>query len=131
MARYLAKLDENNIVIDIIKVGGAECCDGNGNVVEQKAIEYIKSIFQDGHQNYVLGCKYGSIRANPIEVGGYYHNGQDVFVRKKPHPSATLNEHFQWEMPQFVTADKTGLVSSDGSSLLPGETDEEDYTEEI
>ena len=43
MARYLAKLDEkNNIVIDVIKVGGVECCDDNGNIVEEKAIAYIK-----------------------------------------------------------------------------------------
>ena len=119
MARYLAKLDENNIVIDIIKVGGAECCDNNGNVIEEKAIAYIKSIDPSGHQNYALGCKYGSVRANPIEI-----------VRKKPHPSATLNENFQWEMPPFVTADKTGLVSSDGSSLLPGEETEEEPEEE-
>ena len=75
MARYLAKLDENNIVIDIIKVGGAECCDNNGNVIEEKAIAYIKSIDPSGHQNYALGCKYGSVRANPIEIGGFYHNG--------------------------------------------------------
>nr|BDD47840.1 hypothetical protein 13 [Burkholderiaceae bacterium] len=130
MAQYLAKLDENNIVIDIIKVGGTECCDEHGNIDEEKTIAYIKSIFADGHQNYALGCKYGSIRGNPIEIGGYYHNGQNVFVRKKPHPSATLNENFQWEMPPFVTADKTGLVSSDGSSLLPGEETEEEPEEE-
>ena len=130
MARYLAKLDENNIVIDIIKVGGAECCDEHGNIDEEKAIAYIKSIDSSGHQNFALGCKYGSIRANPIEIGGYYHNGQKVFVRKKPHPSATLNDKHQWEMPPFVTADKTGLISSDGSSLIPGEETEEEPEEE-
>lgn len=130
MARYLAKLDENNIVIGVIKVGGAECCDEHGNIDEEKAIAYIRSIDPDRHQNFALGCKYGSIRGNPIEIGGYYHNGKQVFVRKKPYPSATLNENFQWEMPSFVTADKTGLVSSDGSSLIPGET-EEDNEEEI
>ena len=64
MARYLAKLDENNIVIDIIKVGGAECCDEHGNIDEEKAIAYIKSKLGNKSIKILYG---GSVNSNNVD----------------------------------------------------------------
>jgi hypothetical protein len=126
MARYLAKLDENNIVIGLVKIGGVECCDADGSINEEKAIAYQQSIDKEGHKNFALGCKDGTIRANPPEIGGHYDNGKKVFIRKKPHPIAVLNENHKWEMPDFIPASKEGMFSSDGSSLLPDEEEKEE-----
>ena len=101
-ARYLAKLGENNIIIGVAKIGGKECCDENGNIDEAKAIAYRTSIDKEGHSNWKLACRSGSIRANPPEIGGYYDNGKDIFVRRKPHPQATLNDKHQWELPPMT-----------------------------
>ena len=101
-ARYLAKLGENNIIIGVAKIGGTECCDKDGNIDEAKAIAYRTRIDKEGHSNWKLACDKGSIRANPPEIGGYYDNGKDVFVRKKPNPKAVLNDQYQWEFPPVV-----------------------------
>jgi hypothetical protein len=96
---HFAQLDNNNIVINIIVVNNNELLDQEGNEVEQKGIDFCKSLFGE-NTNWVQTSYNGNIRKNYAGIGFSYDQTKDVFIQPKPYDSWTLNETTcNWEAP--------------------------------
>lgn len=86
---HFAKLDENNIVIDIIVVSNEVLKDENGVEIEQRGIDFCKSL-DDG--NWVQTSYTQSFRKNFASIGAKYDSRLDAFIPPIPYPSWTIDE---------------------------------------
>jgi hypothetical protein len=98
LAHY-AKLDENNVVIQVIVVDNKDTADANG--VEK---EYIGAAFCER----LLGGTWkqtsynGNFRKNYAGLGYTYDAARDAFIPPKPSDDATLDEATcQWIVPSL------------------------------
>ena len=95
---HFAKLDNNNIVLEVIVVHNNELLDENGQESETKGIEFLTS-WSNGHANWKQTSYNGKIRKNYAGIGFAYRADIDAFVPPQPFPSWTLNDQAQWESP--------------------------------
>ena len=106
---YFAKLDENNIVMEVHPVHNNELLDENGNEVEQKGIDFLIA-WSGGYTNWkqVSYNTYGGVhvlggiplRKNYPDVGYTYDATRDAFIPPKPFASWVLNESTcVWDPP--------------------------------
>jgi len=96
---HFAQLDTNNIVTNIIVVHNNELLDQDGNEVEQKGIDFCKTLFgQD--TNWIQTSYNGNFRKNYASGGGTYNKELDAFIAQKPYASWILNtDTCKWEAP--------------------------------
>ena len=101
---HFAQLD-NDIVINIIVVHNNELLDQDGNEVEQKGIDFCKSLFgQD--TNWIQTSYNGNFRKNYASGGGTYNKELDAFIAQKPYASWILNtDTCKWEAPVAYPTD--------------------------
>lgn len=98
MAKF-AKLDENNVVIEVIALANEELMDDNGNEVEAKGVAFLTN-WSGGHTNWVQTNVHSLIRKNYAAKNYIYDKNRDAFIPPKPFPSWTLNEEIcQWNPP--------------------------------
>lgn len=96
---YFAKLDENNIVTQVISVNNAEIVDSNGNESELIGIEWCKN-WSGGHANWAQTSYNRRIRKNYAGIGYTYDKERDAFISPQPFASWILNENTcGWEPP--------------------------------
>ena len=96
---HFAKLDENNVVVDINVVHNNELLDENGNESEAKGIEFLTA-WSGGYTNWKQTSYNASIRKNYAVIGGTYDPTRDAFLTIKEYPSWVLNETTcQYEPP--------------------------------
>jgi hypothetical protein len=97
---HFAKLDENNVVIDVIVIHNNELLDESGNEIEAKGIEFLTT-WSSGYTNWKQTSYNGSFRKNYATIGGTYDPSRDAFIAPKYDPSWVLNEDIcQWESPE-------------------------------
>ena len=112
-----AKLNNENEVIDIVKVSNDVITDNNGIEQEILGINFLHSTYNDTSViwkktsvNTKLGKYYNvdltegdqskAFRKNYAIIGGIYDPIRDAFMLKKPYDSWTLNETTcGWEAP--------------------------------
>jgi hypothetical protein len=106
---HFAQVD-NNIVINVIVVHNNELLDQDGNEIEQKGIDFCKSLFgQD--TNWIQTSYNGNFRKNYAGVGGVYNRELDAFIDLKPYDSWVLNETTcKWEAPVACPTDDKPYV---------------------
>lgn len=93
---HFAKLDENNVVTQVIVVHNNELMD-NGLESEAKGIAFCQSLFGG---NWKQTSYNGNIRKNYAGVGYTYDSQRDAFIPPKPFDSWLLNETTcLWESP--------------------------------
>tara|TARA_B100001559_G_scaffold179186_1_gene150007 strand:+ start:16735 stop:17235 length:501 start_codon:yes stop_codon:yes gene_type:complete len=96
-----AQLDENNHVIDIIKIANdGDILDSNGIENENLGIEKCMSLF--GSDTVWKQTWYGNNprRFRTAVVDGEYDQQHDVFTKRRPYPSWTLDgTTYLWEPP--------------------------------
>ena len=98
---HFAKLDENNVVIQVIVVDNKDTADASG--VEK---EYIGAAFCE---RLLGGTPY---RKNYAGLGYTYDAARDAFIPPKPSNDATLDEATcQWIVPDSIGADSVGADS--------------------
>ena len=96
---HFAQLDDNNVVTTIIVVHNNELLDQDGNEVEQKGIDFCKSLFGKD-TNWVQTSYNATFRKNYACGGGTYNKELDAFIDPKPYNSWILNETTcKWEAP--------------------------------
>jgi hypothetical protein len=89
---HYAKLDDDNIVIDVIK-----CAD---NVIDSVPGRWIKTSYNTKNGVHINGGT--PLRANFAGIGFKYYEDLDAFIPPKPelYPSWVLNTTtFSWEAP--------------------------------
>ena len=95
---HFAKIDENNIVQQVIVVTNEDC--GNLEFPESEIIgqTFLNSIGLNGIWKQT---SYNSnFRKNYAGIGNVFDESRDAFIGVKPFPSWVLNEETcQWESP--------------------------------
>ena len=100
---YFAKLDENNVVTQVIAIANSETADANGVEKEYIGAAFCERLFggtwkQTSYNN--------NIRKNYAGIGFTYHEDIDAFVPPKPFASWVLNqETAKWEAPVAMPDD--------------------------
>lgn len=103
---HFAKLDENNVVLEVHVVNNNELLDDNGQESEQKGIDFLISWSQGSHTNWKQTSYNGNFRKNYAGIGYTYDSVRDAFIPPKPYPSWTLNEDkCIWEAPTPMPTD--------------------------
>jgi hypothetical protein len=96
---HFAKLDENNIVLEVNVVNNDNLLDSNGVEQEALGISYLVS-WSGGYTNWKQTSYSGSFRKNYAGVGGVYDPQKDAFIPQKEFSSWVLNEETcLWEPP--------------------------------
>lgn len=102
---HFAQLDNNNIVTTIIVVHNNELLDQDGNEVEQKGIDFCKTLFGQDTQ-WIQTSYNGNFRKNYASGGGTYNQELDAFISPKPYDSWILNETTcRWKAPILMPVD--------------------------
>jgi len=101
---YFAKLDNNNIVIEVHCVANDELLDENGIEIEQKGIDFLTA-WSGGYTNWKQTSYNGTIRKNYAGIGYTYQADIDAFVAPKPYASWTLDANAQWQAPTAMPTD--------------------------
>jgi hypothetical protein len=102
---HFAQIDINNIVINIIVIHNNELLDQQGNEIEQKGINFCKTLF--GQDTKWIQTSYNtSIRKNYAGIGYTYDETLDAFVPPKPFNSWVLDiDKAQWKAPVAMPID--------------------------
>jgi len=96
---HFTKLDENNIVVDIIVVHNNELLDEHGNELEALGIEFLVG-WSNGYTNWKQTSYNGTFRKNYAGLGYTYDATRDAFIAPQPFPSWILDEDTcQWQAP--------------------------------
>jgi hypothetical protein len=112
---HFAKLDENNVVLEVHVVHNNELLDENGVEQEHKGIDFLIN-WSNGYLAWKQTSYNGSFRKNYAGIGYTYRADIDAFVPPKPFASWTLNSDAQWEAPVAMPADGK-MYSWDESTL--------------
>lgn len=102
---HFAKLDENNVVLEVHVVHNNELLDESGNESEQKGIEFLTQ-WSGGYTNWKQTSYNGNFRKHYAGIGYTYNAVRDAFIPPQPYPSWLLNEQScLWEAPVPMPTD--------------------------
>lgn len=98
---HFAKLNEFNIVTQVIVVSNELLIDSNGNELEDLGIKYCKSLFGE-NTNWKQTSYNCNFRHRYAGIGNIYDENFDAFIEQKPElfPNYIFNsETLEWEPP--------------------------------
>ena len=96
---HFAKIDDNNIVEQVIVVNNDVILDENNIESEQIGIDFCKSLLGE-NTNWIQTSYNGNFRKNYAGIGHIYDVEGDGFYAPQPFDSWTLNQDtFLWEAP--------------------------------
>lgn len=93
---HFAKLDENNIVTDIIVIDNSILLQ-DGVEVEELGQQFLQTLYGVG--TWVQTSYNSNMRKQYAGIGMTYDNTNDVFVFPQPYESWTLDENHDWQPP--------------------------------
>jgi hypothetical protein len=96
---HFAKLDANNIVLEVNVVDNEHLLDANGVEHENLGIAFLVQ-WSGGYPYWKQTSYNGNFRKNYAGIGLIYDAGRDAFIEPQPYPSWILNETTcRWEPP--------------------------------
>jgi hypothetical protein len=96
---HFAKLDENNLVLEVHVVNNEDINDLPFPESEPVGIEFLTN-WSGGYTNWKQTSYNNNFRFNYAQVGSTYDSENDAFILPKEYPSWILNQtNFQWEAP--------------------------------
>ena len=96
---HFAKLDENNIVTQVIVVSNEDTSDVNGVEAEEIGIVFCKKIFGND-TNWKQTSYNGNMRVRYAGIGYSYNAELDAFIAPQPYASWTLDsDTADWVSP--------------------------------
>lgn len=116
---HMAKIDKNNMVIDVVVVHDNYCPDPAPQN-ESVAAAFLDSLGLG--LNWKQTSYNGNFRKQYASIGYTYDADADVFVRPQPFPSWSLNENHDWVAP--VEKPNDGKLYIWNEALLSWEIDE-------
>lgn len=96
---HFARLDHNNMVINVVKVNNSDCVDSEGVENEQVGINFLQTLF--GQDTIWRQTSYNNnFRKHYACIGYRYDADLDAFISPKPYPSWHFNpESLAWDPP--------------------------------
>lgn len=102
---HFAKLDQNNVVLEVHVVHNNELLDQNGQEQEWKGTWFLQN-WSGGYPHWKQTSYNGNFRKNYAGIGYTYNPQRDAFIPPKPYPSWILNEQTcLWEPPVVMPDD--------------------------
>lgn len=95
---HFAKLDDNNIVIDVCVVNNEDIQNLEFPDSESVGIGFLTN-WSQGYSNWKQTSYNKKFRKNYAAIGGYYDPSLDAFIPPKPFNSWVLNSDLYWEAP--------------------------------
>lgn len=86
---HFAKLDENNVVEQVIVINNFDCVNAEGVEDEATGAAFCNSLIPG---TWVQTSYNGRTRKNFAAIGGVYDSTRDAFIHPKPFESWLLNE---------------------------------------
>jgi len=99
---HFCKLDENNIVTQVVVVDNKDTADAFGVEKEHIGAAHLEKILGGTWKQTSYN---GNMRKNYAGIGYTYRSDIDAFVPPKPFPSWLLNANAQWEAPVAMPTD--------------------------
>ena len=99
---HFCKLDENNIVTQVVVVDNKDTSDASGVEKEHIGAAHLEKILGGTWKQTSYN---GNIRKNYAGIGYTYRADIDAFVPPKPFASWLLNANAQWEAPVAMPTD--------------------------
>ena len=93
---HFARIDENNVVTQIVVVANKDTADADGVEKEHIGAAFLEKLFGGVWKQTSYN---GNIRKNYAGIGYTYDAGIDAFVPPQPYASWVLNDAAQWEAP--------------------------------
>jgi len=101
---HFAKLDENNIVTEVLVVNNDVLLKADGDTEsEYKGKTFLNSLF--GSATWVQTSYNGSMRKQFAGIGYSYDSTNDVFVAPQPYDSWSLDSNHDWQPPTPMPTD--------------------------
>ena len=100
---HFAKLDENNIVTEILVVNNDVLLKADGTESELKGKQFLNNLF--GLATWKQTSYNGNFRKQYAGIGYSYDKTNDVFIMPQPYDSWTLNVNFDWQPPTPMPID--------------------------
>jgi hypothetical protein len=91
---HFVKLDENNIVINVLAVANAALDPENE---EQSGIAFLTELY--GYDKWLQTSFNNRIRGRFAGIGFSYDSLNDIFIAPQPYASWSLDENFDWQPP--------------------------------
>ena len=102
---HFAKLDQNNVVLEVHVVHNNELLDQNGVEQEWKGVWFLQN-WSGGYPHWKQTSYNGNFRKNYAGIGYTYDPVRDAFIPPKPYPSWILNEQTcLWGPPVAMPTD--------------------------
>jgi hypothetical protein len=102
---HFAKLDQNNVVIEVNVVNNIELLAADGSESEMMGIAFLIR-WSGGYSNWKQTSYNGKFRKHYAGVGFTYDETRDAFIPPQPFPSWTLNEATcLWDAPVAYPTD--------------------------
>ncbi len=96
---HFAKLDENNVVLEVLVVSNSDCDDLPFPQSELVGVAFLTQ-WSGGYTNWKQTSYNANFRKNYAGIGYIYDATLDAFIPPKPYPSWLLNTTTcQWEAP--------------------------------
>lgn len=99
---HFAKLDDNNVVIDILVIDNQHAPDPAPNNSEPAGQAYIAVLAENDERlagRWVQTSYSGSFRNKYAGIGDWYLPDKDVFIYGQPYPSWLLDDDYVWQPP--------------------------------
>jgi hypothetical protein len=94
---HFARLDENNIVTQVIVVADNNCLDSDGNESETTGAKFCSDLLGG---RWIQTSFNHRIRGRYAGLGFSYNEGLDVFIAPQPNADWVLNEEtYEWFPP--------------------------------
>jgi len=87
---HFAKLDSNNIVVEVLRVNNEVILKADGTESELKGKQFLNNLL--GSATWVQTSYNGNFRNCMAGIGYTYDSERDAFIMPKPYPSYLLNE---------------------------------------
>jgi hypothetical protein len=102
---HFAKLDQNNVVTDVIVVNNIDLLTAGGLESEMMGVAFLIR-WSGGYSNWKQTSYNGNIRKNYAGIGYTYDSARDAFIPPQPFPSWVLNEETcLWDAPVAMPND--------------------------
>jgi len=99
---HFAKIDENNIVTQVVVVDNKDTSDASGVEKEHIGAAHLEKILGGTWKQTSYN---GNMRKNYAGIGYTYRADIDAFVPPKPFASWLLSANAQWEAPVAMPQD--------------------------
>ena len=94
---HFAKLDDNNIVTDILVVNNEVILKADGTESELKGKQFLNATF--GQAKWVQTSYNHNFRKQYAGIGFVYDSENDIFIAPQPFDSWSLDDNFNWQPP--------------------------------